>query len=149
MLQRVDHAHGLIHISAQWQVIHQLVANFSVAVDQEQTTVCDQLAFRAELLIFIVVIRTRQDVVVGGDRLVGVRNDRIGHPLDTTFVLAELKPAPVALFGIGGNRYDLDILALEIGQTLLECMEFGRTDESEILWVKEKDHILLSEVLIQ
>lgn len=101
VLEGVDNADALFDGATEWHVVHDLVTDDSVAVDEEETTVGNHFTFNSEVTLFIVGVFSGEYVVVVGDGFVGVGNDRVVDTLDAAFAFWSLEPCPVSELGIG------------------------------------------------
>src|SRR5207244_12060981 len=64
-------------------------------------------------------------------------------------LLAVLRPARVPVHALRGQTDDLHVALVELRLELRHVAEFGRTDRSEVLWVREQDAPRVTEPFVK
>lgn len=149
VLEGIDDAEALADRAAEWHVVDDLVTDDAIKVDEEEAAVGDEFAGDDGFAFFVDAVIACEDVVVFGDGLVDVSNERVGDALDAALVFRGLEPCPVREFGIGGATDDSDVTLFELGEFFLEAVEFGRADEGEVLRIEEENDVFFADVLVE
>lgn len=95
VLKGIDDAKAFLDGAPKGHVIDDLVTNGAFLVDEEESTVRHELTFDGVFTIFVDDFVSCEDVVGFGNRFVDVRNERVGHAFDTTFVFRGVEPGPM------------------------------------------------------
>ena len=125
-LQRVNHTQHFVDVTAQRQVVNNLVANDAVSVDQEGT---------AQRNAFVRML----DAVSFLNFTFDVGNHRVFNRANTALVYRGVTPCVVNELGVKGNANHFYAAFLEFFVALVESDQFRRANESEIHWPEEQD----------
>ena len=146
VLQGINHAQCFVHVASQRHIVHQLVAYFAFAIDQEQTAVGNQFAFSYQLIVLVVAPRTGQNVEIVADDFVRVCNDGVGYALDPALFLGQLQPTPVGLLGVCGNGNQLHVFSFEFRFFGFKSVQFRRANEGKVLRVEEQHNVFAAKL---
>lgn len=149
VLESIDDAEAFLDGAAEGHVIHDLVADGALEIDEEEATVSNEFTFDRDITIFIDDLLTCEDVVSFRDRLVNISNERVVDAMNAALVFGSIDPSPVREFGVGGATHDGHITGFELSHFLLEAVEFGRADEGEVLRVEEENDVFFADELIE
>lgn len=95
VLERIDDTEAFADGAAKRHIVDHLVADDTLEINQEQTTVGDEFSGDDGFAFFVDAVATCEDVVVFGNGFVDVGNEGVGNAFDTAFFLRSLKPSPV------------------------------------------------------
>ena len=118
-LQRVNHAQHFVDVTTQRQIVHHLVTNDAVRVDQEGTT-----QRNASVRMF--------DTVSLLDFAFDVRNHCVFHRTDAAFVDRGVTPCVVYKFRVEGDANNFYATLLEFFVTFVERDQLRRANEGEV-----------------
>lgn len=149
VLEGVDGAEALFDGAAEGHVVDDLVADDAFLIDEEEAAVSDELALDGDVFVFVHDDVAREDVVVLGDGLVDISDEGVADALNAALGAGGVEPGPVGEFGVGGAADDGDVAGFELGEFLLEAVEFGGADEGEVLGVEEEDDVFFAEELVE
>jgi len=135
-LQRVDHAQRLVGVAAERQVVHELVADDAVLVDQEGAAQCDTLILD-------------QHVIVARDRLRDVGHHRELHRPEAAILRRRIAPGIVAVLAVHAHRHDLHLALGELRHAVRIGEDLRRADEGEIERIEEDEAVAALQVGLQ
>mmetsp|Transcript_40023 Transcript_40023/g.103617 ORF Transcript_40023/g.103617 Transcript_40023/m.103617 type:complete len:299 (+) Transcript_40023:248-1144(+) len=133
VLQGIKHAHGLVHITAQGLVVHELVAHDAALVDQEEAAVRGAVV--------------REHVVLRRHLFLEVREQRVADLADAALARLQAAVGEVRVDGVRRHGDHLGAFLAEVLDNGVERHDLGRAHEGEVERVEEQDHVLPLEAL--
>lgn len=120
-LQRPKYPQYLVHASSYVQVVHQLIADFALRIDDERSAESDTLPFD-------------QYSVLSADFFGYIAEHReVDRPYS-------LRPCLVRVHAVRAGAQDDRVQLLKLRCPSTELKDFRWTDESEVEWPEEQNH---------
>ena len=124
-LDSVDSPEELVDVTPEGQVVDHRVPADTVGID-EIGAACRESAV------------SMNDVIGLTHGLGRVSEERVAQRTDASFIDSGVAPARVRLCVIHGYAQNLDASLLELTYAVVESDELGRSDEGEVLRIKEE-----------
>src|SRR5471032_3504885 len=125
-LQCVNHAQHFVDVTAQLQVVNDLVTNNAFFVDQERAAQCNASVRMFNTVGFL-------------NFAFDVSDHRVFNRTDTAFLNRRVTPCVVNEFGVEGNTYNFYATFLEFFVTVIKSDQLRRTHEGEVHWPEENN----------
>ena len=121
---RIDHAEHFVFVASQRQVVDHGVTNGTVFVDQERSAQGNRIV--------------EEDIIVAGDLLVEVGNQREVDPADAAVIDRGFTPGVVAVLRVDRAADDIDPALLEVFEAMREGNDLRGADESKVKRIENR-----------